>query len=63
MRAFAARPPGRLQAALAPDLHGYLGGRAAAAWASFGERLGSLPALRADAGLAPGTWAIEEGRG
>jgi ribonuclease G len=60
MRALAARPPARLQAALAPDLYGYLGGRAATVWAAFGERLGWVPALRVDAGLASGAWAIEE---
>ncbi len=63
MRALGARAPGRLAADLAPDLHGYLCGSAASAWAAFGARQGWLPALRVDPGLAPGGWSIEEGRG
>jgi hypothetical protein len=62
MAALAARSPGRLAAALAPDLHAYLGGSAAAVWAAFGERQGWLPALRPDPALAPGGWRLEEGR-
>ncbi len=63
MRALAARSPGRLAAALAPDLHGYLSQSAASVWAAFGERQGWLPALRLEPTLAPGDWRIEEGRG
>ncbi len=62
MQALRARSPGRLAAALAPDLHAYLSGSAASVWAAFGQRLGSLPALRVDPGLAPGGWSIEEGK-
>jgi ribonuclease E len=63
MHALAARSPGRIEAAAAPDLHAYLSGSAAAVWAAFGERQGWLPVLRLDPGLAPGGWSIEEGRG
>ena len=63
MTALAARAPGRLTVAVASDLHGYLSGSAAAAWATFGERQGWLPPLRADPGLASGGWRLDEGRG
>jgi Ribonuclease G/E len=62
MRALGTRAPGRLTADLAPDLHAYLNGSAAAIWAAFGERQGWLPALRVAPRLASGGWSIEEGR-
>jgi Ribonuclease G/E len=60
MRDLAGRPPGRVSAAVAPDLHAYLTGAAATAWKAFAEREGRAPALRVDASLAPGGYRIEE---
>ncbi|MCC2663934.1 MAG: ribonuclease [Geminicoccaceae bacterium] len=60
MRDLAGRPPARVSAAVAPDLHAYLTGAAATAWKSFAERQGRAPALRADAALAPGGYRIQE---
>jgi ribonuclease G len=57
------RSPGRIGARVAPDLHGYLTGSAAAVWATFGERRGAVPALAVDDSLAPGEYRIEETSG
>jgi ribonuclease E/ribonuclease G len=62
MRELAERPPARLCARVAPDLHAYLNGAAAAAWQAFGERQGTAPALQSDALLAPGDYRLEEVR-
>ena len=60
MRDLAGRPPGRVSAAVAPDLHAYLTGAAATAWKTFAERQGRAPALQVDASLGPGGYRIEE---
>jgi ribonuclease G len=60
MRDLAGRPSGPMGAAVAPDLHDYLIGPAAATWQSFGERQGRAPVLQVDASLAPGEYRIEE---
>ena len=60
MRELARQPPGRGGAAVAPDLHDYITGPAAAAWQSFGTRQGRAPLLEVDANLAPGEYRIEE---
>jgi ribonuclease G len=62
MAELARRPPARLRARIAPDLHAYLGGAAAAVWQAFGERQGAAPVLEVDALLAPGDYRIEEAR-
>jgi ribonuclease G len=62
MRALAARPSGRLAAAVAPDLHALLTGSAAAVWAAFCERQGWSPELKLDPQLASGDYRIEEAR-
>lgn len=62
MRALAARPPGRLAAAVAPDLHAFLTGSAASVWAAFCERQGQSPELKLDPLLASGDYRIEEGK-
>ena len=60
MRDLAGRPPGRVSAVIAPDLHAYLSGAAAAVWMTFAERQGGTAALQVDASLAPGGYRIEE---
>jgi Ribonuclease G/E len=62
MAELARRPPARLRARLAPDLHAYLSGAAAAVWQAFGERQGAAPVLEVDGLLAPGGYLIEEAR-
>jgi Rne/Rng family ribonuclease len=62
MAELARRPPARLRARIAPDLHAYLGGAAATVWRTFGERQGAAPVLEVDALLAPGGYLIEEAR-
>jgi Ribonuclease G/E len=60
MRDLTRRPSGDRGASVAPDLHDYLAGPAAAAWRRFGERQGRAPVLQRDATLAPGDYRIEE---
>ncbi|HSA80368.1 MAG TPA: ribonuclease E/G [Geminicoccaceae bacterium] len=60
MRDLAGRPPGRVSAVVAPDLHAYLSGAAATVWKTFGERQGRTPAMQVDAALGPGDYRIEE---
>ncbi len=62
MADLAARPPGQLSAALAPDLHAYLTGSAASVWAEFGARQGRAVTVRRDPRLAAGGYRIGEGK-
>jgi ribonuclease G len=62
MHELARQPAGHGGAAVAPDLHAYITGPAAAAWQSFGTRQGRAPILEVDASLAPGEYRIEEVR-
>jgi ribonuclease G len=62
MRELARRPPAPQCARVAPDLHAFLTGAAAAAWQAFGARQGGVPELKVDALLAPGGYRIEEAR-
>jgi Ribonuclease G/E len=59
MRDLAGRPPGRLHAVVAPDLHAYLTGVGAMAWQTFAERQSRAPAVQVDASLGPGGYRIE----
>lgn len=61
MQDLAGRAPGRLSAALAPDLHGYLTGSAASVWTAFCQRLGRAPTLKLDPALPAGDYRIKEG--
>jgi hypothetical protein len=60
MRELARRPPGRVSAALAPDLHAHLTGAGATSWSTFAKGQGGAPDLEVDAALAPGGYRIEE---
>ena len=60
MRDLAGRPPGRVSAAVAPDLHAHLTGAGATAWKTFAKGQGTVPALQVDALLAPGGYRIKE---
>jgi ribonuclease G len=60
MRDLEGRAPGRVSAVIAPDLHAYLSGAAAAVWNTFAERQGGMPALKVDASLTLGGYRIEE---
>ncbi len=63
MRDLAAPPPARPGAAVAPDLHAYLGGSGAPAWTAFCQRQGRVPTLRPDPLLTSGSYRIEAGKG